>query len=198
MNKKIAAGLASIGCLLAGCAHRPWLYVDDSRASVLIVRGYIGSGALHRSSCYEPVAEAICGTGLRSDVTFVIEQTLVGDSAGKRVPVQFQYTDSWPELARGRGAQYLAVILTDGEVSELHGVASVARTIDGRWAIPIATEDDEPTFPCSRAEIPPARLQFQPRGPRASFAANEGLLLDHAVAVYGGKTAAEVEGACRY
>lgn len=223
-NLKVAVVSALLCCLLAGCAHHPWLYVDDSRASVLIVRGYIASGVLNRSECYEVSEEAVCGIGLPSDVTFVVEQSLVGTPARKRLPVQVHYTGGWPELVKGPRAQYVAVILTDGEVSELHGVESVVRTVDGKWAIPIKMQDDAPQFPCSREDIPPERLRFQPPGPRESFDdvgfdesdaeslkdddgytvkdgyvyANKGVLLDHATTVYAGKPAAAVEGACRY
>src|SRR5689334_471154 len=126
--------------LLAGCAH-PWVYVDESRASVLIVRGYIGSGELQRSpGCDEMLLEAVCGSPPRSDITFVVEQTLVGAPARKRLPVQFAYTQGRPELVKGREAQYLAVLTTDGKVSELHGVAPLVRTIDGKWAVPVTMQ----------------------------------------------------------
>ena len=35
-------------CLLAGCAARLESYVEKTRASVLVVRGYLESGELHR------------------------------------------------------------------------------------------------------------------------------------------------------
>lgn len=222
-STRITAVLGLLCCLLAGCAS-PRYDIDESRASVLIVRGYIEGGSLNRwGPCYE-LEVGVCGSGLPSDVTFVVEDALVGAAARKHLRAHLHYTQSWPDLELGRGAQYLAVILSDGGSNRIYGVVSVVRTADGKWAVPVPYEGDEPKFPCSRADISPTRLQFEPPGPRQSFAeleydwrdaenlqeddsftvkdgyvyANTGLSLDHASALYAGKSAEAVAGACEY
>lgn len=218
---RITAVLGLLCCLLAGCAS-PERYVDESRAWVRVVRGYIEAGTLHRWELCE-LEFAVCGAGLPSDVTFVVEEALVG--AGKRRPrAYFSYTLVWPELKLGRESQYLAVILSDGRTNELRGVVPVARTTDGKWAVPITVDEDSDLLPCSKEDPPPARLQFEPSGARESLVeleyderdvwrlkeddsytvkdgyvyANKGVSLDRVAAVYAGKSVASVAKACAY
>jgi hypothetical protein len=223
-----AGVLALLCCWLAGCVGSPERDVDESRASVLVARGYIESGKLHRwPLCDGPpeLMEVInCAPGRLSIVTFVIEEALVGSSASKRLRVNLAYTQSWPELARGRRHQYLAIIITDGSSHELEGAASLARTTEGRWAIPITLDQDSNLLPCTVYEVEPQPLQFLSPRPKESLAgleydqediddlqsdgsytvaggdvyANKGVLLEHAPAAYAGDSAATVTGACRF
>lgn len=138
-----------------------------------------------------------------------------------RLRIYFSYAAYWPEeVVLGR--QYVAVILSDGSVHELEGVESVVPTADGKWAIPISTDDKLPSFPCSNHEVEPEQLQFLEPQPREALAdlgyeeyrieqlteddsfvvkdqylyANKGLSLKHVPAAYGGKSAAKVAGEC--
>jgi hypothetical protein len=227
----VAGVLRLLCCLLAGCATSSVPYVDKSSASVLVLRGYFESGKLHRwaAGCSGPaeLMEVInCAPGPQSVATFVVEQTLVGATAPKRLRVHFGYAEGWPELKLGQRHQYLAAVLSDGQVNELGGAARVARTIDGRWAIPITFAEDSYLFPCSTYDVEPALLRFQEPRPREAIAdlvftqyevvdliddlkgndsyslegsyvyANKGVLLEYVAAAYGSKPATKFAGEC--
>ena len=212
-------------CLLAGCAASSERYVDSSRASVLVVRGYLESGTLHRSSgCRgaDPGLEVQCAPPPPSIATFVVEESIVGAPARKRLRVRFGYSPHWPEVMLGKTHQYLAAIVSDGSVHELEGVAPVARTTDGGWAIPIAMERESHLFPCSMHDVEPEPMRFQdprPREPLGIYAgdqeiiddlneddlytvengyvyADKGVPLEHVAAAYEGKSPDTVSGEC--
>jgi hypothetical protein len=212
-------------CLLAGCAASSERYVDSSRASVLVVRGYLESGKLHRSSgCKgaDPGLEVQCAPPPPSIATFVVEENIVGAPARKRLRVSFGYSPHWPEVMLGKTHQYLAAIVSDGSAHELEGVARVARTTEGGWAIPIGMERETHLFPCSMHDVEPEPLRFQeprPNEPLGDMAndpelvdefnegdaytvekgyqyADKGVSLAHVPAAYEGKSPDTVSGEC--
>jgi hypothetical protein len=65
-----------------------------------------------------------CAPGRQSVATFVVEQTLVGATAQKRLRVHFGYLDGWPELKLGQRHQYLAAVLSNGQAHELGGAGA--------------------------------------------------------------------------
>jgi len=157
--------------LLSTCASTSDYYVDEERASVLLVRGYLESGALHRwQTCDDGMTGFIdCATGLPSEATFVVEEAILGAPRRKRLRLHFRYAAHWPELALRQ--QYVAVILSDGSVDELEGVATVAPTVDGRWAIPVRVYDPSgDVLPCTKSEVRPTPLQFASPRPAESLA----------------------------
>jgi hypothetical protein len=213
-------------CLLAGCAARPESYVEKTRASVLVVRGYLESGELHRwKECQGPpeLLEVInCVPGPRSVATFVIDEPILGTPTRSRLRVQFGYAGYWPELKLGHRYQYLAALISDGASNELEGVAPVARTTEGAWAIPITMERRSYVFPCSMYDFEPELLRFREPRPREPLGdmgeepelvheleedgsytvdkgyvyADKGVPLKHVPAAYDGKSAATVSGEC--
>jgi hypothetical protein len=212
-------------CLLAGCVARPEEYVDKTRASVLVVRGHLESGELHRwKPCEGPpeLLEVInCVPGLHSFATFVIDEPIVGTPTRTRLRAYFGYAENWPELKLGHRYQYLAALTIDGTSSELQGVAPLARTTEGAWAIPIALERSSYVFPCSMYNIEPELLHFREPRPREPLGemgedpefvaelkgdgytvekgyayATKGVPLEHVPAAYAGKSATTVWGEC--
>jgi hypothetical protein len=217
-------------CLLAGCAARPELsvpHVDETRAAVLIVRGYLESAKLHRwKDCQGPpeLLEVInCATPWPLSVaTFVIDEPIVGTPTRSRLRVHFAYSYLWPELKVGHRYQYLAALISDGSSNELKGVAPVARTTEGAWALPITLERGPDAFPCSIYKVEPEPLRFREPRPRQSLGdrsddqelvdalkeddsftvergyayANKGVPLKHVPAAYDGTSAATVSGEC--
>lgn len=116
----------------------------------------------------------------------------------------------------------LAALTSDGSSNELKGVAPVARTTEGAWAIPITLGRDSDAFPCSIYEVEPEPLRFREPRPGQSLGdrsddselldalkeddsftvqkgyayANKGVPLEHVPAAYDGKSAATVSGEC--
>jgi len=150
--------------------------VDESRASVFVVRGYIEAGRIHRWHEIKGPPELLevinPAPGPLSVATFVVEVPLVGAPAKKRLRVRFDYPPNWPELKLGQPYQYLAAIISDGASYELEGVAPVARTIENGWAIPVTLDARLShllplhLFPCSMYDVKPERLRFQEPRPR--------------------------------
>lgn len=209
--------------LAAGCATEA--RIDEDRAELVVARGYLESGDLHRwPECAGPIEflEVVnCAPGLRSSARFRVEQPIVGTARG-RVRVDFDYAPHWPELTVGPDARYLAVFLRDGRRYEMHGVAAVAQTEDGAWAIPVTYDRQLIEFPCTTDERQPEPLNFREPRPREAVSAigleayeledleDEGLFaveggylyaksgvpLKHVPEAYAGKSPRQVAGDC--